>query len=167
PAPRVIPGHSTGHEAVVKRFPVGLCAFITPFNFPLNLVMHKIAPAIACGCPFILKPAPQTPLTALLLGELLMETDLPKGTFSVLPLRVEDAAPLVEDHRIRLLSFTGSAAVGWMLKSKSGKKKVVLELGGNAACIVDRDVDLDVAAQRITFGAFYQSGQSCIRVRDR
>ncbi len=152
-------------QGMVKRVPVGLCSFITPFNFPLNLVMHKIAPAIACGCPFILKPAPQTPLTALLLGELLMATDLPRGFFSVLPLHVEDAAPLVEDERIKLLSFTGSASVGWMLKSKAGKKKVVLELGGNAACIVDEGIDIDFACERIIFGAFYQSGQSCISVQ--
>lgn len=154
-----------GHEAFIKRVPVGLCAFITPFNFPLNLVMHKIAPAIACGCPFILKPAPQTPLTALLLGESLLKAGLPAGFFSVLPLRVEDASPLVEDDRIRLLSFTGSASVGWMLKSRAGKKKVVLELGGNAACIVDEGVDIDFACERIIFGAFYQSGQSCISVQ--
>ena len=163
--PLDISARSAGFEGFVRRVPIGLCSFITPFNFPLNLVMHKIAPAIACGCPFILKPAPQTPLTALLLGELLMETDLPKGSFSVLPLRVEDAAPLVEDHRIRLLSFTGSAAVGWMLKSKSGKKKVVLELGGNAACVVDAGADVAFACERLAFGAFYQSGQSCISVQ--
>lgn len=152
-------------QAMVKRVPVGLCSFITPFNFPLNLVMHKVAPAIACGCPFILKPAPQTPLTALLLGELLMTTGLPRGFFSVLPLRVEDASPLVADERIKLLSFTGSALVGWMLKSKAGKKKVVLELGGNAACVVDEHTDVDFACERITFGAFSQSGQSCISVQ--
>jgi acyl-CoA reductase-like NAD-dependent aldehyde dehydrogenase len=158
---------SIGYEAVVRRVPVGLCSFITPFNFPLNLVMHKIAPAIACGCPFILKPAPQTPMTALLIGQLLMDrkSALPRGAFSVLPARVEDAAPLVEDDRIKLLSFTGSAAVGWMLKSKAGKKKVVLELGGNAACVVDAGADVQRVCERVTFGAFYQSGQSCISVQ--
>jgi acyl-CoA reductase-like NAD-dependent aldehyde dehydrogenase len=158
---------SAGFEGMVMRVPVGLCSFITPFNFPLNLVMHKVAPAIACGCPFVLKPAPQTPMTALLLGQLLTgcEPALPRGAFSVLPARVDDAAPLVQDERIKLLSFTGSAAVGWMLKSKAGRKKVTLELGGNAACVVDEGVDVRHAAERITFGAFYQSGQSCISVQ--
>ncbi len=165
--PLDITARSLGYEAVIKRVPVGLCSFITPFNFPLNLVMHKIAPAIACGCPFILKPAPQTPVTALMLGELLMASDppLPAGAFSVLPARVEDAKPLVEDDRIKLLSFTGSAAVGWMLKSKASKKKVVLELGGNATCVVDESVDLKRVCDRVVFGAFYQSGQSCISVQ--
>ena len=163
--PLDLSARSAGFEGFVRRVPVGLCSFITPFNFPLNLVMHKIAPAIACACPFILKPGPQTPLTALLLGALLMETDLPKGSFSVLPLRVEDAAPLVEDERVKLLSFTGSASVGWMLKSKAGKKRVVLELGGNAACVVDAGADVAFACERLAFGAFYQSGQSCISVQ--
>jgi acyl-CoA reductase-like NAD-dependent aldehyde dehydrogenase len=165
--PLDISPRNAGYEGIVKHVPVGLCSFITPFNFPLNLVMHKIAPAIACGCPFILKPAPQTPVTALRLGELLMECDppLPPGTFSILPLHVEDAAPLVEDDRIKLLSFTGSAAVGWSLKSKAGRKKVVLELGGNAAGIVDEGVDVPRVAERLIFGAFYQSGQSCISVQ--
>ncbi|MCI0629661.1 MAG: aldehyde dehydrogenase family protein [Phycisphaerales bacterium] len=154
-----------GYQGIVKRIPLGPCSFITPFNFPLNLVAHKVAPAIAIGCPFVLKPAPTTPVTAIMLAQILAETDLPPGSFSVLPSEVDDAAPMIEDDRIKLLSFTGSAAVGWMLKSKAGKKKVVLELGGNAACIVDRDVDLQAASQRITFGAFYQSGQSCISVQ--
>jgi acyl-CoA reductase-like NAD-dependent aldehyde dehydrogenase len=153
------------YEGVTKRVPIGPCSFITPFNFPINLAAHKVAPAIAIGCPFVLKPAPTTPISAILLGEILAETDLPAGSFSILPCEIEDAAPLIEDERIKLLSFTGSATVGWSLKSKAGKKKVVLELGGNAACIVDRDVDLDLAAERITFGAFYQSGQSCISVQ--
>ena len=163
--PLDISQRAEGYQAVTRRFPVGPCSFITPFNFPLNLVAHKIAPAIACGCPFVLKPAPQTPITAILLGEILAETDLPAGSWSIVPCEVDDAAPLIEDDRIKLLSFTGSAAVGWMLKSKAGKKKVVLELGGNAACIVDRDVDIDRAVARITYGAFYQSGQSCISVQ--
>ncbi len=156
---------SAGFRGFVKRVPIGLCSFITPFNFPLNLVMHKIAPAIACGCPFILKPAPQTPLTALLLGELLTTIDLPAEFFSILPVRVEHASPLVEDDRIKMLSFTGSAEVGWMLKGKAGKKRVTLELGGNAACIVDADADARFAVERIIFGAFSQSGQSCISVQ--
>jgi len=163
--PLDISPRSEGYQAITRRFPIGPCSFITPFNFPLNLVAHKIAPAIAAGCPFVLKPAPQTPITAILLGEILAETELPSGSWSILPCEVEDAAPLVEDERIKLLSFTGSAAVGWMLKAKAGKKKVALELGGNAACIVDRDVDIERAVQRIAFGAFYQSGQSCISVQ--
>lgn len=154
-----------GYEGFVKRVPIGPCSFITPFNFPLNLVAHKVAPAIAMGCPFVLKPAPQAPISAIMLAEILAETDVPRGAFSVCPCEVEDAALLVEDERIKLLSFTGSSAVGWSLKSKAGKKKVVLELGGNAACIVDRDADLDYAIPRIIFGAFYQSGQSCISVQ--
>jgi acyl-CoA reductase-like NAD-dependent aldehyde dehydrogenase len=148
-----------------KRVPVGPCAFISPFNFPLNLVAHKIAPALAVGCPFVLKPASSTPVGALLLGEILAETDLPEGAFSVLPCPGSMAAPLAEDERIKLLSFTGSPGVGWDLKRRAGKKKVVLELGGNAACVVDRDWDLDDAVARIAFGAFYQSGQSCISVQ--
>ncbi|MGE0479420.1 MAG: aldehyde dehydrogenase family protein [Phycisphaerae bacterium] len=152
-------------EALVRRFPIGACAFITPFNFPLNLVAHKVAPALAAGCPWVLKPATRTPVCALLLGEILAETDLPPMSYSILPCEPEVAAPLVTDERIQLLSFTGSPAVGWDLKRRAGKKRVALELGGNAACIVDRDVDLDRAAERITIGAFYQAGQSCISVQ--
>ena len=163
--PLDISARAEGYEGMVKRVPIGPCSFITPFNFPLNLVAHKVAPAIAAGCPFVLKPAPQTPITAILLAEILSETDLPTGAFSVVPCEVADAALLVDDDRIKLLSFTGSSAVGWSLKAKAGKKKVVLELGGNAACIVDEDVDIDAAVARITFGAFYQSGQSCISVQ--
>jgi acyl-CoA reductase-like NAD-dependent aldehyde dehydrogenase len=163
--PLDISQRAEGYEGFVKRVPIGPCSFITPFNFPLNLAAHKVAPAIAMGCPFVLKPAPQAPVSAIMLAEILAETDLPRGAFSVLSCAVEDAAPLVEDDRIKLLSFTGSSVVGWSLKSKAGKKKVVLELGGNAACIVDRESDLDYAIPRITFGAFYQSGQSCISVQ--
>ena len=163
--PLGISQRAEGYEGYVKRVPIGPCSFITPFNFPLNLVAHKVAPAIAMGCPFVLKPAPQAPISAILLAEILAETVLPQGAFSVIPCELDDAAPLVEDDRIKLLSFTGSSAVGWSLKSKAGKKKVVLELGGNAACIVDRDADLEYAVPRIIFGAFYQSGQSCISVQ--
>ncbi len=155
-----------GYRGMVKRVPVGVCSFITPFNFPLNLVAHKVAPAIAAGCPFVLKPALKTPVGALIIGEVLAETDLPKGAFSVLNCSNEDASILVEDERIALLSFTGSL-LGWDLKSRAGRKKVTLELGGNAACIVDADpgADLDHVAERIVFGAYYQSGQSCISVQ--
>jgi len=148
-----------------KRVPVGACAFITPFNFPLNLVAHKVAPALAAGCPFVLKPASATPIGALIVAETLAETDLPEGAFSVLPVRGEGASRLVEDTRLRYLSFTGSPAVGWPLRARADRKKVTLELGGNAAVIVDADADLDDAVERIVLGAFYQSGQSCISVQ--
>jgi len=154
-----------GYMGMWKRVPIGPCLFITPFNFPLNLPAHKLAPAIAVGCPFILKPAPQTPLSALIIGEVLAETNLPLGAFSILPCSVEDAEVLVSDTRIKLLSFTGSGKVGWQLKEKSGKKQVILELGGNAACIVDENVNLDYVVERLTFGAFYYAGQSCISVQ--
>jgi acyl-CoA reductase-like NAD-dependent aldehyde dehydrogenase len=163
--PLDISPRATGYEAIVRRFPIGPCAFITPFNFPFNLVAHKVAPAIAAGCPWVLKPASATPVGALLLAEILAETGLPAGAFSVLPCAAADAEPLVTDERIKLLSFTGSPDVGWALKAKAGRKRVTLELGGNAACIVDAGADLDYAAERITFGAFYQSGQSCISVQ--
>lgn len=148
-----------------KRVPIGPVSFITPFNFPYNLVAHKIAPAIAAGCPFVLKPAEKTPVGALVLGEILAEFDLPEGAFSILPVPREDAARFTEDERIKLMSFTGSDKVGWMLKSKAGKKPVVMELGGNAACLVDADADVDDAIDRLVFGGFYQSGQSCISVQ--
>lgn len=148
-----------------KRVPIGPCLFITPFNFPLNLVVHKVAPAIAAGCPFILKPSSVTPLSSLLLGEILAETSLPKGSFSILPCDSTLASSLVEHPALKLLSFTGSAKVGWDLKSRAGKKAVVLELGGNAACIVDENVDLDDTVEKIARGAYYMSGQSCISVQ--
>ncbi len=163
--PLDISKRTAGYEGIARRFPVGPCAFITPFNFPLNLVAHKIAPAIAVGCPFVLKPASSTPIGALILGEILAETDLPEGAFSILPATPAAAEPLITDERIKLLSFTGSAEVGWGLKARAGKKKVYLELGGNAACIVDAGVDPERVAERIIFGAFYQSGQSCISVQ--
>lgn len=155
-----------GYRGMVKRVPIGLCSFITPFNFPLNLVAHKVAPAIAAGCPFVLKPSEKTPIGALIIGEILAETDLPKGAFSVLACSTADAAQLVEDERIALLSFTGGL-IGWDLKARAGRKKVTLELGGNAACIVDADpgVSLDHVVERLVFGAYYQSGQSCISVQ--
>jgi acyl-CoA reductase-like NAD-dependent aldehyde dehydrogenase len=148
-----------------KRVPIGPCSFIAPFNFPLNLAAHKVAPALAVGCPFVLKPASLTPIGALMIGEVLAETDLPRGAFSVLPTPRAGAELFTTDERFKLLSFTGSPAVGWDLKARAGKKKVVLELGGNAAVIVEPDADLEDAGERITFGAFYQSGQSCIGVQ--
>lgn len=163
--PLDISARARGYFGMTKRVPIGPCAFISPFNFPLNLAAHKIGPAIAVGCPFILKPASLTPIGALLLGEILAETDLPEGAFSILPARRDGVAPLTEDPRLKLLSFTGSAQVGWDLKRQAGNKPVILELGGNAACVVDRDWDLDDAVTRVIFGAFYQSGQSCIGVQ--
>lgn len=160
-----ISARAAGYRGMWKRVPVGPCALITPWNFPLNLVAHKIAPAIACGCPFVLKPASATPVGALILGEMLAETDLPEGAFSILPMSSSDAAALVEDERIKKLSFTGSADVGWKLRDRARKKRVTLELGGNAAAIVERDADLDDAAARCVFGGYYQSGQSCISVQ--
>ena len=155
-----------GYHGYTRRVPIGPVSFITPFNFPLNLVAHKVAPAIAAGCPFVLKPAEKTPIGALLIGEVLAETDLPRGAFSILPLDGRHAAPLVEDARFKLLSFTGGQ-IGWELKARAGHKKVTLELGGNAACIVDADqgAKLDHVVERLIFGAFYQSGQSCISVQ--
>ncbi len=154
-----------GYRAMWQRMPIGPCAFITPWNFPLNLVAHKIAPAIACGCPFVLKPASFTPISALVLGEILAETDLPPGAFSILPMKASDAAALVEDERIRKLSFTGSPAVGWELRNRAHKKSVTLELGGNAAVVIERDANLADAVERCVFGGYYQSGQSCISVQ--
>jgi acyl-CoA reductase-like NAD-dependent aldehyde dehydrogenase len=155
-----------GYHGYTRRVPLGPVSFITPFNFPLNLVAHKVAPAIAAGCPFVLKPAEKTPVGALIIGEVLAETDLPTGAFSILTLNGEHAAPLVEDERFHLLSFTGGQ-IAWELKARAGRKKVVLELGGNAACIVDADQGpkLDQVVARLVFGAFYQSGQSCIGVQ--
>jgi len=156
---------ASGYRGMWQRVPIGPCSFISPFNFPLNLAAHKVAPALAAGCPFVLKPASLTPIGALIIGETLAETDLPKGAFSILPCRRDGARLFTEDDRLKLLSFTGSAEVGWDLKAKAGRKPVVLELGGNAACIVDKDANLEDAVDRIIFGAFYQSGQSCIGVQ--
>jgi acyl-CoA reductase-like NAD-dependent aldehyde dehydrogenase len=163
--PLDISQRAKGYQSIWKRYPIGPCSFISPFNFPLNLAAHKIAPAIAVGCPFVMKPASKTPLGALIIGEILAETDLPEGAFSILPASRDGADLFTVDERLKLLSFTGSPAVGWDLKARCGKKKVVLELGGNAAVIVDHDADLDDALERIIFGAFYQSGQSCIGVQ--
>jgi len=163
--PMDISPRAKGYTGMSKRVPIGPCSFISPFNFPLNLAAHKVAPAIAAGCPFVLKPASLTPIGAIIIGEVLAETDLPEGAFSILPCRRDGAALFTEDDRLKLLSFTGSPDVGWALKAKAGKKPVVLELGGNAACVVDHDSDIDDAVSRIVFGAFYQSGQSCIGVQ--
>jgi len=163
--PLDISARAKGYMGIWKRVPIGPCSFISPFNFPLNLAAHKIAPAIAVGCPFVMKPASRTPLGAIIMGEVLAETNLPKGAFSILPASRDGADLFTTDDRLKLLSFTGSPDVGWDLKARSGKKKVVLELGGNAAVIIDHDADLDDALERVIFGAFYQSGQSCIGVQ--
>ncbi|MCC9609299.1 aldehyde dehydrogenase family protein [Blastopirellula sp. JC732] len=163
--PLDISARAANYRGMWRRVPIGACSFISPFNFPLNLTAHKIAPAIAAGCPFVLKPASLTPIGALIIGEVLAETGMPEGAFSILPCRRDGADLFTTDPRLKLLSFTGSPEVGWKLKSRAGAKKVVLELGGNAACIVDADANLDDAVARIIIGAFYQSGQSCISVQ--
>jgi acyl-CoA reductase-like NAD-dependent aldehyde dehydrogenase len=163
--PLDISPRAKGYLGIWKRVPIGPCSFISPFNFPLNLAAHKIAPAIAVGCPFVMKPASRTPLGAIIMGEVLAETNLPEGAFSILPASRDGADLFTTDDRLKLLSFTGSPDVGWDLKARCGKKKVVLELGGNAAVIIDHDADLDDALERVIFGAFYQSGQSCIGVQ--
>ncbi len=156
-----------GRWGLVQRFPVGPVLAITPFNFPLNLVAHKAAPALAAGCPLILKPAPQTPFTALALGEVILKAGWPEEALAVLPLSNADTAWLAEkEDRIKLVSFTGSAKVGWELKARSGRKRVLLELGGNAALIVHGDWrDLDDAAVRTAHAAFGYAGQSCVGVQ--
>jgi acyl-CoA reductase-like NAD-dependent aldehyde dehydrogenase len=163
-----------GRWGLVQRFPVGPVLAITPFNFPLMLVAHKLAPAIAAGCPVVLKPAPQTPFTALALGEVILKAGWPEEALAVLPLSNEDTAWLAErEDRLKMVSFTGSAAVGWGLKAKSGRKRVVLELGGNAAMILhsdwgtyaEREQTLDAIASRVAHGAFGYAGQSCISVQ--
>jgi aldehyde dehydrogenase (NAD+) len=159
----------TGRLAVTRRFPYGPVLGIAPFNFPLNLCAHKVAPALAAGVPVVLKPAPATPLSALLLGELLAETDLPAGAFSVLPVPNEAMPALVRDPRLPVVSFTGSVPVGWSIRESVPRKRVTLELGGNGAAVVladwSSDADLDFAARRIATFSHYQAGQSCIAVQ--
>jgi aldehyde dehydrogenase (NAD+) len=150
---------------IIRQFPIGPVLGITPFNFPVNLVAHKVAPAIAAGAPIVIKPASATPLGSLALGEIFMETDLPKGMFQVLPVSGSVAEGMAGDPRFKKISFTGSPAVGWHLRGVDPKKRVTLELGGNAGVIVHSDADLDLAAQRVAFGGYYQAGQSCISVQ--
>ncbi|MEK7083728.1 MAG: aldehyde dehydrogenase family protein, partial [Patescibacteria group bacterium] len=159
--------HPSGnnHEAIIRRFPVGLVAAIAPFNFPLNLVAHKLAPAIAAGCPIILKPASKTPISALLLAELIDETQLPKGAVSILPMDRETGDMMVTDDRFKLLTFTGSPVIGWDMKARAGKKKTVLELGGNAAAIITESTNFETALAKCVTGAFSFSGQSCIHTQ--
>lgn len=161
----IIPG-AEGRFGMTRRFPLGIVMGISPFNFPLNLVAHKVGPSIASGNVMILKPASQTPISALKLGEVAMEAGLPHGGLNILPLPGSQIEPVIEDDRIRKVSFTGSDEVGWKLMGKFTKKKVTLELGGNAATIIDEDPpDMDFAASRNAYGAFYQAGQSCISVQ--
>ncbi|MDO8588578.1 MAG: aldehyde dehydrogenase family protein [Armatimonadota bacterium] len=156
---------SEGRFGIIRRFPIGPILGITPFNFPLNLVAHKVAPALASGNSIIIKPSARTPLTALLLGEIVLDAGAPAGALNVVPCSNEVTALLVADDRIKMITFTGSTEVGWGLKAKAGKKRVTLELGGNAAAIVDEGTDLDYAVKRLTVGAFYYAGQSCISVQ--
>ena len=155
----------TGRMGLLRRFPLGPVLGITPFNFPLNLVAHKVAPALGVGAPIVVKPASATPIGSLVLAELFDETDLPKGMYQVLPVSSKVADTMARDGRYRKISFTGSAGIGWYLKGLDPKKRVTLELGGNAGVIVHADADLDLAAQRIAFGGYYQAGQSCISVQ--
>jgi acyl-CoA reductase-like NAD-dependent aldehyde dehydrogenase len=156
---------SKGRIGITRRFPVGPVAAISPFNFPLNLAAHKLAPAIAAGCPIVLKPPSKDPLTMLTVAEIVEEAGAPAGSVSILPMSRELGDRLVADDRFKVLTFTGSPAIGWDMKARAGKKRVVLELGGNAGAVVDRTADLDWAVRRITIGAFAYSGQSCISVQ--
>ena len=156
---------AAGRGAIVRRFALGPILAISPFNFPLNLVAHKVAPAIAAGCTIVLKPAPKTPLTSLLLAEVIAKSGWPKGAFNVLNLANPDAERLVMDDRLKMLSFTGSGPVGWALKAKSGKKRVALELGGNAAVIVHSDWPAEDAADRCVTGGYAYAGQTCVSVQ--
>lgn len=163
--PLDLAAHSRGRFGLVRRFPIGPIGAITPFNFPLNLVAHKVAPALAAGNAVVLKPSSSGVMTALMLGEILAGLPLPRGAFNIVPCSAGEADQLVVDERIKLVSFTGSPAVGWGLKGRAGKKKVLLELGGNAGVIVDRGTNLEFAVPRIAQGAFANAGQSCIAVQ--
>ena len=154
-----------GRSGIVRRYPIGPVAGISPFNFPLNLAAHKVAPAIAAGCSIVLKPPSKDPLVMLRVARYIAETDLPKGAVSVLPMDRPTGDRMVSDDRFKLLSFTGSPSVGWKMKADAGRKKVVLELGGNAGAIVDETADLDWAVNRLVFGAFAYAGQVCISVQ--
>ena len=163
--PMDLAAHGAGRLGIVKRVPVGPVAAISPFNFPLNLTAHKIAPAIAAGNPIVLKPATKTPLSAILLAQIVVEAGLPPEAISVLPMPRKVGDRLVTDERFRLLTFTGSSAVGWDMKARAGKKRVILELGGNAGVIIDESADLEFAVSRVATGGFAFAGQSCISVQ--
>jgi acyl-CoA reductase-like NAD-dependent aldehyde dehydrogenase len=163
--PLAVTEAAANYRAMVQRVPIGAVSLISPFNFPFNLTAHKIAPAIVAGCPFVLKPASLTPISAIIIGEVLAETDLPKGAFSIVPCHRDAADIMVTDDRFKLLSFTGSDQVGWDMKARAGRKKVVLELGGNAAVMLEPDANLDLAIDRIISGGFAHAGQVCISVQ--
>ncbi len=164
--PLAVTAAASRYRGIVKHVPIGAVSLISPFNFPLNLVAHKIAPAIAAGCPFVLKPASLTPVSALKIAQVLAETDLPKGSWSVLPCDRQAADILVTDDRFKLLSFTGSDQVGWDMKARAGRKKVTLELGGNAAVLIDADTVIDDALiDRLISAAYGHAGQVCISVQ--
>ncbi|MEG0744797.1 MAG: aldehyde dehydrogenase family protein [Acinetobacter sp.] len=164
--PLAVTAAASRYRGMVKHVPIGAVSLISPFNFPLNLVAHKIAPAIAAGCPFVLKPASLTPISALMIAKVLAETDLPKGSWSVLPCDRQAADILVTDDRFKLLSFTGSDQVGWDMKARAGRKKVTLELGGNAAVLIDADTVIDDALiDRLVSAAYGHAGQVCISVQ--
>ncbi|CAM6051421.1 unnamed protein product [Sphagnum compactum] len=165
--PLDISPRNKGLQGIVRKFPIGPISMVSPWNFPLNLVAHKVAPALAVGCTFVLKPSSRTPLSALVLGEILEACELlPKGAFSILPVSRENADMFTVDERFKLLTFTGSGMAGWGMKARAGKKKVVMELGGNAPCIVEDLVpDLDYTIQKLVSGGFYQGGQSCIHMQ--
>lgn len=164
--PLAVTQAASAFRGMVKHVPIGAVSLISPFNFPLNLTAHKIAPAIAAGCPFVLKPASLTPISALKIAEILAETDLPKGAFSILPCPRAQADILVTDDRFKLLSFTGSDVVGWDMKARAGRKKVTLELGGNAAVMIEPDTEItDALIDRVISGAYSHAGQVCISVQ--
>jgi len=154
-----------GKEGILRYFPIGLVAGISPFNFPLNLAVHKLAPAIAAGCPIILKPSSSTPLSTLRLAQIIDNTDLPKGAVSILPMDRTTGNKMVTDTRFGLLSFTGSPEVGWKMKTEAGKKKVILELGGNAGVIISESAELERAVDKCLTGCFAYSGQVCIHTQ--
>jgi acyl-CoA reductase-like NAD-dependent aldehyde dehydrogenase len=156
---------SKGRVGITRRFPLGPVAAISPFNFPLNLAAHKVAPALAAGCSVLLKLPSVDPLAMLIVAEVIEAAGVPKGAVSILPMRREVADRLVADDRFKVLNFTGSSAVGWGMKARAGKKKLILELGGNGGVIVDRSADLDWAVRRVTFGSFANAGQVCISVQ--
>ena len=164
--PLAVTPAAAGFQGMVKHVPIGPVSLISPFNFPINLTAHKIAPAIAAGCPFVLKPASLTPISALKIAAVLAETDLPQGAFSVLPCPREHADVLVTDDRFKLLSFTGSDVVGWDMKARAGRKKVTLELGGNAAVLLEPDTEIsDALIERLVGGGYNHAGQVCISVQ--
>ena len=156
---------SKGRVGITRRFPIGPVAGISPFNFPLNLAAHKVAPAIASGNPIVLKPPSKDPLVMLTVAEIIEEAGPPAGSVSILPMSRELGDRMVSDDRFKLLTFTGSPSVGWRMKERAGKKKVVLELGGNAGVIIDKSADLDWAVRRNLVGAFSYAGQVCISVQ--